>query len=362
MSQKTDVTQTLFSLKQAIDAEVSMQAAALAKDAQKNYTPFSHAVVEAYNQVLSRGGKRIRGALTMVGYDMCGGKNTSMITTAAAAIELLHSYILVLDDIMDKSATRRGGDAAHVLMQKYHMSHRLAGDSAHFGEAGAINGAFIGAHFAQTLVTNLDIDASYKVHALQLMNKALVVTGHGQANDIYNEAADATDLKTVDDVFEWKTAHYTFLNPLQFGMALAGADDHILSLVHDYSMHAGRAFQITDDILGTFASEQEAGKNPLDDTREGKRTLLVVAALQNADSADKNFLVTMLGNDRITQAEFARVKEIYLETGALDNARTQSKHHIDQAVQSLSKHKDKFDGSGYEFLLQLVKSLEDRTA
>lgn len=362
MNQKTDFTQTLVGLKRAIDAEVGQQARALAKDAQKNYTPFSHSVVDAYNQVLSRGGKRIRGALTMVGYDMCGGKNVPMITTAAAAIEMVHSYILILDDIMDKSATRRGGDAAHIMIQKYHAAQRLAGDSAHFGEAGAINGAFIGAHFAQSLVANLDVDATYKLHALQLMNNALVVTGHGQANDIYNEAAVVVDSKAVDDVFEWKTAHYTFLNPLQFGMALAGANNTTLDLVYDYSMHAGRAFQITDDILGTFASEQEAGKNPLDDTREGKRTLLVVAALQHANSSDKNFLIQMLGNEHITQAEFARVKEIYQETGALDYARAQSKQHIDLAVQSLAKHKEKFAGNGYEFLLQLVLGLEDRTA
>jgi geranylgeranyl diphosphate synthase, type I len=338
MSQKTDFTQTLLSLKQVIDAEVSKQAGALAKDAQKNYTPFSYAVVDTYNQVLSRGGKRIRGALTMVGYDMCGGKNTAMITTAAAAIEMLHSYILILDDIMDKSATRRGGDAAHVLMQKYHVSQHLAGDSPHFGKAEAINGAFIGAHNAQTLIADLDAEDEYKLHALRLMNKALVVTGHGQANDIYNEVSVTVDPKAVDDVFEWKTAHYTFLNPLQFGMALAGADDNTLKSVYDYSMHAGRAFQITDDILGTFASEQEA------------------------DSADKNFLVQMLGNERITQAEFDRVKEIYQETGALAYARTQAKQHIDQAAESLAKHKDKFTQGGYEFLLQLVLGLEGRSS
>ncbi len=360
--QKIDFSKALLEQKQVIDARVEVHARILSEDALKNYTPFSYTVVDAYNQVLLRGGKRIRGALTTVGYTMCGGKDMDMITTAAAAVEMLHAYILVLDDIMDKSATRRGGDAAHVSVAKYHAKQHLAGNSYHFGEAGAMNGAFIGAHYAQTLIAKLDVADSYKLKAVQLINNALIVTGHGQINDIYNEASVTVDPKAVDNVFEWKTAHYTFLNPLQFGMALAGADHTTLQSVYDYSMHAGRAFQITDDILGTFASQQEAGKNPIDDTREGKRTLLAISALKNADHADKNFLTSVLGSQNITQAEFDRVKEIYKETGAVDYAIEQSEYHIQQATAALKKHKDQFLPEGYDFLCSLVQSLAGRSS
>lgn len=362
MSQATAFTHTLAELKKTIDVEVALHAKVLAADAQKNYTPISHTVVDAYNQVLSRGGKRIRGALSMIGYHMCNGQNTAMITTAAVAIEMLHAYILVLDDIMDQSLTRRGGDAAHAAIQKYHAQQQLAGDSLHFGQSQAINAAVIGAHYAQRLITSLDVAADHKLQALALVNDALVVTGHGQINDIYNEAAATTKEKDVDNVFEWKTAHYTFLNPLQFGMALAGANNATLQTVYDYSMHAGRAFQITDDILGTFASQQEAGKNPTDDTREGKRTLLVIAAMQKADHADKNFLVQILGKQHISQAEFERVKEIYIQTGALAVARQQAKMHIQKAEASLKRYKNTLAPEGYEFLLQLVRGLADRSS
>ena len=362
MSQKNTFTSTLLELKTAIDTEVEMHAKLLAQDAQKNYTPFSYSVVDAYNQVLLRGGKRIRGALTLVGYEMYGGTDKAMILQAAAAIEMLHAYVLVLDDIMDKSSTRRGGDSAHVIMKKYHANHRLAGNAVHFGEAEAINGAFVGAHYAQAVIARLNVKDSYKLKALQLVNDALVTTGHGQMNDIYNEASVTLEPAAVDNVLEWKTAHYTFLNPLQFGMALAGADKSTLASLYDYSMHAGRAFQITDDILGTFASEQETGKNPIDDTREGKRTIIAIAALQHADRADKNFLVSVLGNEHITQAEFARVKEIYLETGALKIAQDKAHYHIQKAVSSIDEHTASFNTFGYEFLQQLVKGLADRTS
>lgn len=362
MKQKVVFKETLLQLKDSIDAEVKIHAQLLAADAQKNYTPFSYSVVDAYNQVLLRGGKRIRGSLTSIGYAMCGGKNTQMIATAAAAVEMLHAYILVLDDIMDKSSKRRGGDAAHIIIAKYHTAHRLAGESYHFGVAGTINGAFIGCHYAQTLIANLDVPNANKLHALTLVNNALITTGHGQINDIYNEASVTVDNTAIDNVLEWKTANYTFLNPLQFGMTLAGASSDTLASVYDYSMHAGRAFQITDDILGTFASEQEAGKNPIDDTREGKRTLLAVEALKTSSNADKNFLVQMLGNEHITQAEFDRVKEIYQETGALAYAQQQAKLHIQQAATSLDQHKNQFTTNGYEFLTGLVLSLEGRSS
>ena len=362
MTQNVFFKNTLLSLKDAIDSEVAVHTGALIKDAQKNYTPYSYNSIDAYCQVLLRGGKRIRGSLTMVGYTMCGGTNTAMITTAAAAIEMIHAYVLVLDDIMDKSSTRRGGDTAHVSIAKYHAKQHFAGDSYHFGESGAINGAVVGEHYAQTLVANLDTVDAHKLHALKLMNNALQVTGHGQINDIYNEASATIDDKAIDDVYKWKTAHYTFLNPLQFGMALAGANNSTLASVYDYSMHAGRAFQITDDILGTFASKQQAGKDPVDDTRTGKRTLLAVEALKKADRTDKNFLIRMLGNPRITQAEFKRIKQIYQETGALKYANDQAKRHINLATTSLEQHIDHFSSDGYTFLHNLVQSLDGRSS
>lgn len=350
--------QQLVTYKKEIDHALTSYAAQLKRATAQNYTPASETVVDAYCQVLARGGKRIRGALTMVGYSMCGGTNTAVILRAACAIEMTHAYILVLDDIMDKSVKRRGGDAAHTILANYHKQNDLAGDSYHFGEATAINGALIGCHFAQSLVTDLAVQDNYKINALKLLNDALVVTGHGQINDIFNEVVDVVTEQAVDQVLEWKTAHYTFLNPLQFGMALAGATTEQLQAVLPYCMHAGRAFQITDDILGTFASELEAGKSPMDDIREGKRTVLSVAALAGAHSADKNFLIQMLGNEHLTQSEFTRCKEIFVETGALQTAQKQAEAHVTAALDSLKNIHSSVDTT---FLGALVQQLLGRT-
>ncbi len=359
--QTTNIFKTRLShLKASIDTELAVHSKYLKIQTAQKFTPYSAVGVDAYNQVLARGGKRIRGALAVIGYEMCGGKNADMILQAACAIEMTHAYILVLDDIMDKSKMRRGGPSAHILLADYHKHNQLAGDAHHFGESVAINAALIGCHYAQCIVAGLNEDNDLKLKALALLNEAIIVTGHGQINDIFNEVVDEVDERAVDQVLEWKTAQYTFLNPLQFGMTLAGADKKTVESVYDYSMHAGRAFQITDDILGTFASEQEAGKSPMDDIREGKRTVLSVEALNRSNSGDKNFLIQMLGNEKLTHVEFTRCKEIFIETGAYDAANSQAVGHVAAAKASLLEHSKNLSADGVEFLDQLVTSLLGR--
>ncbi len=361
METKLAFAARLTALKKEVDGALDAHAAHLKKSTAQNFTPYSVIAVNAFTEILGRGGKRIRGALTIIGYEMRGGADHAMILQAACAIEIVHAYILILDDIMDKSAMRRGGPSAHMLISNYHHKTGLSGESLHFGEAVAINAALIGNHYAQSLVTELAVGDVQKVKALKLLNDALVVTGHGQINDLFNEVLDNVSEQDVDHVLEWKTAHYSFLNPLQFGMALAGADDETLKAITDYCMHAGRAFQITDDIIGIFGSELEAGKSPMDDIREGKQTLLSLVALRKADSADKNFLIQMMGNERLTHTEFTSCKEIFVDTGALEEAKNQAERLVREAKVSLDRTAHNWNDSGTNFLKALVDSLIDRS-
>lgn len=355
-------TDQLTALKQAVDDELDTHIVRLRKTTAQQYTPYSARAVEAYVEILARGGKRIRGALTVMGYEMFGGTDRQLILQAASAIEMVHAYILVLDDIMDKSEMRRGGQSAHKLLASYHATRGLSGESLHFGEAVAINSALIGNHYAMGIMTGLQADDAYKLRALKLLNDTLVITGHGQVNDLFNEVLDQVSEADVSRVLEWKTAYYTFLNPLQIGMALAGADDETLESIRPYCMAAGHAFQITDDILGIFGSEIEAGKSPMDDIREGKRTLLSITALARAESGDKNFLIQMLGNEKLTQAEFNRCKEIFVSTGALQYASDRAAEYIQTAIDSLATVHADVSAQGKDFLHMLVSSLQGRHA
>jgi geranylgeranyl diphosphate synthase type I len=331
--------QQLSSYKKLIDQDIELYAKEQEKSTLQEFGLNSRVAIDAYISILKRGGKRIRGALAMVGYEMAGGTDSAMILRAARVLELVHAYLLVIDDINDRSPVRRGGLPAHLIMADYYRKKGLGNDDIHFGESIAIHASLVACHTAQVMLAELDIDPELALRAIVSLNKSLVVTGYGQANDVFNEVlGNEVDERAVMNVLEWKTAHYTFLSPLQLGMILAGASDEQVQSIVPFAMNAGLAFQIGDDNLGVFGTEFESGKSPLDDIKEGKRTLLTIHALDNAADADKNFLLQMLGNNELTQLEFQRVKDILVKSGALDFAKERAAEHVQRAQNELTKN------------------------
>ncbi len=348
--------------KELIDDDIAGYCKYVEETTLQQYGASARLVADGYLDIVKRGGKRIRGALVMLGYEMSGGKNQAMILQAARAIEMIHAYLLIMDDIQDRSLTRRGGPTVPVMLAGYHRKHHLAGDAKHFGIAMALNAMGIGNHAAQIIMANLDAPEHLRLNVISILNRSIVVTAHGQTNDIMNEVIATVDEASIERVMEWKTAHYTFLNPLHVGMVLAGADCHATDAITDYAIHAGKAFQITDDILGTFGSEFESGKSPMDDTREGKRTVLSAYALKNSSNSNKNFLLQTLGSEKLTPAEFERFKDILLESGALAHAQNRAEQHIEQALASLEHESKRWNTEGVKFLHGLGQYLLTRTS
>jgi geranylgeranyl diphosphate synthase type I len=348
--------------KKLIDADIKSYCAQAVEQTYENFGTYPTEAVKAYCEFLNRGGKRIRGALTMTAYKMLGGTDESIARRAAMAIEMLHAYILIVDDIQDRSEVRRGGPTVHIDLKNYHEKHHLQDDSQHFGESIAINSLLYGVHSAINVLSELDIDAELRLRAIKNVNDHFIATAHGQSLDIFNEVVETADENDVDNVLLWKTAFYTFMNPLQLGAILAGGSAKDLKKLEQYSLSAGRVFQITDDILGIFSEESASGKSPLDDIKEGKRTHLTVKALQLAPKADAYFLEQMLGNKQLTQSEFHRCQEIIEESGALKYAQKKSKDSVVDALTSLSDVDDSWGSNEVEFLQQLVKFLIDRKA
>lgn len=350
----------LAQYKKLIDKDIAAYSESVRKLTKEKYGPSSELVANNYLDILNRGGKRLRGALTIVGYEMSGGSYQPMIVEAARAVEMLHAYILIIDDIQDKSALRRGLPAAHLLLANYYKKQRLGKDPTHFGQAMAINGALIGNHAAQMVVANLNAPDELKTKALSILNRGLLVTGHGQINDGFNQLLSNVSLGDVDKVMQWKTAYYSFLNPLHLGMILAGGVCSDTDQAATYSLHAGRAFQISDDILGTFGSQKNSGKSPMDDLREGKATLLVVYALKHATPKDQKFLHAQLGNEQISNTDFKKIKQILSSCGALDFAKTETKKEINLALSVLQTAPTNWSDEGKQFLRGLAYYLTRR--
>lgn len=361
-AQTEQFTEQLARYKQLIDTDITVYGKKLERDTLQHYGANARLEIDSFTSILERGGKRIRGGLAMLAYEMCGGTDTPMILQAARALEMLHAYILIVDDFQDRSGIRRGGPTAHVLLSNYHRRHELAGDSDHFGASIALNAALSGSHAAQKVLNELATTPERKLRAISVINQTMMVTAHGQTNDIMNEVVAEVSHRDIERVLEWKTAHYTFLNPLTVGMILAGADDRSIEAITPYAINAGKAFQITDDIMGTFGTEFDSGKSPVDDIREGKRTLLTAYALENTTNDNKNFLVQMLGNTDITPVEFERCKDVLVESGALEYAQISAKKHVEKAISSLRQANQSWSSPGVQFLESLANSLVGRSA
>lgn len=352
----------LTEYKDKIDADINLFCDEVLAESYESFGEYPTEAVKAYCALLSRGGKRIRGALTMTAYKMLGGTDDQVALEAARAIEMLHAYILMVDDIQDRSEVRRGGPTAHMILKHYHQQNHLKDDALHFGESIAMNGFLFGSHRALSVLADLNIDPEYRLAAIKNVNKHFINTAYGQSLDIFNEVTESADEDAVNKVLQWKTAFYTFANPLQLGAILAGASDTDIVQLEEYSMHAGRVFQITDDVLGTFSEEASSGKSPLDDIKEGKRTILTVKALELAGKSDAYFLEQMLGNKQLTQAEFQRCKEIIEDSGALAYAQKQAKDSVVDALASLEDAKTSWGSEQITFLQQLVQFLINRKA
>lgn len=349
--------------KQAIDADIESYAEYLRSVTGMAYgTQVLETEVEVFLDILARGGKRIRGALVMAGYEMCGGTNQKMIVQAARAIEMLHAYMLIVDDIQDRSVLRRGKPSAHKTIEALHAKRKFKGDAAHAGISIALNAAIAGSHGAQAILANLDADAELRLKAISITNRTMAITAHGQTLDILNELVDKPDMADIERVLEWKTALYTVINPLHVGMVLAGVGCRETDAITPYGFHAGKAFQVTDDILGIFGDEKELGKMPGDDIREGKGTLLMLYALQHAKPADKKFLQRALGNQELTATDFEECQRIIRDSGALAHVRNDATVCLDKALASLDATQDLWDKEGVDFLRGLAYALQNRVS
>jgi geranylgeranyl diphosphate synthase type I len=350
----------LSTYKKQIDQSIQHYCDRLLQQTEADFGPYSFEAMETYASLLNRGGKRLRGAMVMAAYKMVGGTDDAMIVEAARTVEMLNTNLLIFDDIADQSIKRRGGPTVHKMFETYHREAKLYGDSTHYGIAMALHVGLAGTYLVEAEIALLKVGEPAKLAASINMNHAIVTAVNGQLNDITNEAVRLVNEKQVERTLTWKSAYYTFLQPLQFGMLLAGSADAQLPLVRDYAMNLGLAFQITDDIIGTFGEESKSGKSSKDDLAEGKITILVSRALQEGTAEQKKTLLAALGNHKLTNEQHEACKQIMRDTGALEYARDMADTHAQVAIKALDQSPEHWGEDGINFLHDLATYVTSR--
>jgi geranylgeranyl diphosphate synthase type I len=287
------------------------------------------------------GGKRFRPAFCYWGYVAAAGEpaDQAAVLRAAGSLDLLHVSALAHDDVMDGSATRRGGPASHVVFAGAHSGAGWRGDSEVFGRAGAILLGDLLLMWSAEMWGGSGLGAEAIERARPYLDLVRTEVTVGQYLDIVAQAAVTDPSSALDRagrVLEYKSARYTVTRPSQLGAALGGGSSELIDGLGRYGSPLGRAFQLRDDILGLYGDESLTGKPAGDDLREGKRTLLVAHAMGLASPAAADRLDALLGDAGLDLAGIAEAREIIRSSGALARVETTIGSELDAAMTALA--------------------------
>lgn len=286
---------------------------------------FAADIAERLSAFTLEGGSRIRPRLLWWSLRACGGSDarTAAALRIAAALELIQSCALIHDDVMDRSAVRRGRPSFHAqLADQYRAASPLPpvpGASA-FALSGAVLAGDLALSWADDLVAAVELEPTVRAEVLGIWRAMRTEMVAGQYLDLHGQAtASRTAAQAVRTVC-LKTARYTVERPLALGAALAGAEADTARALIDAGRFAGIAFQLRDDLLGVFGDPEVTGKPSGEDLRSGKATYLLALAHARARAGGATGVIELLDDyrtstDRSGRA-LARAREALRSTGA----------------------------------------------
>ena len=292
-------------------------------------------VMAAAQDFLLDGGKRLRPAFAYWGWRGAGGADNDEIVAAASSLELLHACALVHDDVMDGSDTRRGKPSVHRRFSALHRGERWHGAPEAFGVSAAVLLGDMCLVWADSMLWRSGLDSSALLRAQPVYDTMRIELMAGQYLDVLEQAVGSASVERSLRVARYKSAKYTIERPLHLGATLAGAPERTLEAFTAYGVPLGEAFQLRDDVLGVFGDPSETGKPAGDDLREGKRTVLVAETLAHATTAQAAVVSRLLGDPRLDAAGVATLREIFVDTGALDATERLIASGLDSALGAL---------------------------
>ncbi|WKK27814.1 polyprenyl synthetase family protein (plasmid) [Streptomyces olivoreticuli] len=281
---------------------------------------------------LAAGGKRLRPLLCVTGWHAAGGGGGDAgVLRTAAALEMFHAFCLIHDDLMDRSATRRGQPTVHQTLAARHPDPGSEG-AAWRGVCGAVLAGDMALAWCEELLDTAEHPPARRTTVRGVLAAMRQEVLYGQYLDLL---VPATDLDAALHVIRYKTAKYTVERPLHTGAVLAGADEALLESLSRFALPLGEAFQLRDDLLGVFGNPAQTGKPALDDLREGKHTALFALAAQHATHAQQALLEKLVGDPDLDEDGAARIRGVLETTGAHSTVETMIAARYRQALAAL---------------------------
>lgn len=261
------------------------------------------------------GGKRLRPVLVLAAYEAFGGTDLDTAARVGAAFELLHTALILHDDVIDRDFVRRGTPN---LSGEYRDIAHTAGiplpHAEHRGASAAVIAGDLALTAALTIVPRDRMSPETYDRIQGVLDDAVFRSAAGELLDI--EYTLGPDIPSIDDVLHMerlKTAVYSFEAPLRAGAVLAGAQKEALSALEGFGHNIGVAYQIVDDLLGVYGDEKQTGKSIIGDLREGKRTVLIAYAATTPGWAA---IAPFIGREDLSESQAAWLRQALENAGA----------------------------------------------
>jgi geranylgeranyl diphosphate synthase, type II len=308
MSRSTDLLQSSFSL-----IEPAIENLGLPTEPSGLYAPITY--------TMGVTGKRLRPKLVLLGSALCGGDPTKALP-AGLAMELLHNFTLIHDDIMDNADTRRGKPTVY---RKWGIPLAVLSGDMTFGLA---------YEQLQTYASDPDIDRRQFFDILSLFQMAVREVCEGQAYDIQFEQTTEVEIESYLEMIRQKTAALLSASLAIGGTISSGSAEQIHHL-QQLGTDAGIAFQIQDDLLDVIADPTKFGKKVGGDICEGKKTWLMIKALERASGTDRALLVTVIQAKSADDTQISDIIRLYEQLGVIEDAKSEIRNRYSEAMHHL---------------------------
>lgn len=275
-------------------------------------------LVRAVRHYPEAGGKRLRPVLAMLVAEAISGEGERSIPFGCC-LEIIHNFTLIHDDVMDQDPVRRGRPAVHVM---YDVPTAIIAGDAMFARGFEV-------------LAQVDVYPEITRSLVSLVARTVWIIAEGQQMDLDFENSQSVTVNEYMEMIEKKTA-VLFACAARGAVMIAGGSEEQERAMYEYARLLGLGFQIWDDVLGITADQDKLGKPVGSDIRNGKRTLIIIHGLENADDETREMMLSVLGREDASEEEVAKVIGALGTTGSIEFARRTAWDYVERAHGCLS--------------------------
>jgi geranylgeranyl diphosphate synthase type I len=297
-------------------------------------------LVDEVDRVIGSGGSRVRPLLCCCGYAAVGGVGGAIdprIIHAASSLELLHTFAILHDDVMDASAMRRGDSSTHYRAAQQHQASKRAGDSKRYGSSMAVLAGDLALVMSDVMLAQSGFEPALILEAAEPLGRMRLDAIAGQYLDLNHSGEASGDQTVAALIAQLKTGSYSVRGPLLIGATLGSGTDAGKSALSGFAEPLGRAFQYADDIMGLLGDPAGTGKDVENDLRQGRPTSLIARAFRLAAPPGRQTIRSIWGKHDAGADEVSALRLAVRQSGAVESLAGSIRMLVVQAKNNLEE-------------------------